>query len=227
MGTYIRIKTNNRNFIINEDMFDYTDEREFKFLFGKSYALVGEFGCGGYSISNILTNRSPIINEEIWIDSKKEQSYPLYNGWLVGQTCYSKCLKKELGLKEILRKHEHSDRYNAIIEYFDVNLDTLHRYVSKMPHEKWRISIAVGLLMEKTIFGFPYMNSRFLYDVLFESGNARSIKKITDYGGIVIIPTSNRELVSPLVDEVIELNNKRFHSLNSFAENHMNRLRLH
>ena len=112
------------------------------------------------------------------------------------------------------------------MSYFDINVNSLSDKISGMPHEKWRVSTAVGLLMNKTVFGLPYMNSRFLYDVFYSSGNLLSIDKITETGGIVIIPTNDMTLVSPIVDEIIILENSQFKGLDSCAEKQLERLRM-
>ena len=226
MGNNIRIKTCKRSFLINNDMYDYTDENNYCFESGKSYALIGDFGHGGDSISGLLTNRVNIVNEVIEVDSTLDRSYPQREGWRVGQTCYSKITGREIDLKLLLRESESLKCYSDVVDFFEINPNNLPRRISEMPHEKWRVSIAIGLLKRKQLFGFPFMNSRFLFDVLYSSGNALSIKKITEYGGIVIIPTNDIELITPIVDEVVFINNGRFNNLESYAIEQMKRMKL-
>ena len=223
MGNNIRLITYSRSFLIG-DMYDYTDENTYSFEFGKSYALIGDFGKGGNSISGLLTNKYKIMNESIEINNAKDNLYPQKAGWCIGQSSFSKITGHEISLNRLLKESENSPLFSELVDFFRINPREMPHYISEMAHEKWRVSIAIGLLKNKKVFGFSFMNSRFLYDVLYSSGNALSIKKITEYGGIVIIPTNDKELITPIVDNVITLNNSRFESLFSYVKDQMERM---
>lgn len=224
MGNNLRLTTCSRSFLIDGNLYDYTDDNTYSFEFGKSYALIGDFGQGGNSLSGLLTNKYEIVNEKIEIGNIKDNLYPRKKGWCVGQSSYSRITGHEKSIKGLLKELDDSPFFSELVDFFEINPREMPNYISEMPHEKWRVSIAIGLLKNREVFGFPYMNSRYLYDVLYSSGNVLSIKKITEHGGIVIIPTNDTKLISPIVDHVLTINNSRFESLYIYAKAQMERI---
>ena len=224
MGDCIRLTTSNRSILIDEKMFDFSEKKEYVFEFGKAYALIGDFGFGGHLISSLMTNECNVIDERILVNSREDRDYFKNNGWRIGQSVYTKILKRERKIHDILIALKKNEKYDEIIRYFEIDDSLLPETISSMPHEKWRVSTAVGLLMNRTVFGLPYMNSRFLYDVFYSSGNLLSIEKIKEFGGLVIIPTNDKDLVSPIVDETVILDNSQFDGIKQYAKKQLERL---
>ena len=248
MSSVIRFMTaKEKTMCIENSMYDYLDKIDVTFEFGKSYAFVGDFGTGGYGISRILSGNVEISNfrnnyygltdlfassllrksmqadYSVLVDGIESVDYLSENGWFVGQSLFSRITGREKKISSILNDLKENPFYSDIVDYFDVSKGMGPR-VSDLIHEKWRVSTAIGLLLEKQLFCYPYMNSRFLYDVFYSSGNALSVKKCTELGRIVIIPTNDIELVSPIVDEVIVLQNRKFENLEQYITEHIKRL---
>lgn len=244
MSSSIRLITINKQAVcIDNSMYDYLDQTDLTFEFGKSYALLGDFGMGGHTISMILsgsrneTESYPVGNiiaahalrnsipadTRILVDGVEDNDFARNKGWLVGRSLYSKITGKERSLSSILDEYKSKDTYSDVLSYFDISAGMI-KYISQMPHEKWRVSSAVGLLSDKKIFCYPYMNSRSLLDTFYFSSNALCVKKINEMGGTVIIPTNDLKLVSPLVDEVIEIDNHSFSNLDMYADEQRKRM---
>lgn len=220
----IRLITQDRSIMLEDNMYDFTDENSYGFCYGKCYSLLGEFGQGGYLISRLLSNKIPIMNEKIISNGNYDSMFAKKYGWMVGQSYISKVGKREMTISQILNQFKNSRNYQEIIEYFEIDKNQMSNYLSQMPHEKWRVSAAIGLLAGKRLFCFPYLNSRLIYDVIYSSGNLLTIKKITTMGGIVIIPTNDNSILSGVVDETINVKNSRFNDLCLLAKKQEKRL---
>ena len=220
----IRLITQERSIVLGENIYDFTAEGHYDFCFGKSYALLGDFGKGGYLVSGLLSDKVPIMKERIIVNGNDDSLFAKKYGWMIGQSYYSNLRSKEMTVSKILNRFKNNKNYSEIIEYFEIEENRLPNLISQMPHEKWRVSSAIGLLAGKRLFCFPYMNSRLLYDVIYSSGNLLTVKKITNMGGIVIIPTNDVSLISCVVDKTVCINNSRFDDLCSLAEAQSKRL---
>ncbi len=237
------ITTNKQSVCIDNSMYDYLDNTDLTFEFGKSYALLGDFGMGGHLISLILSGsrdttdyypvgsfieahalrNSLVPDTRILVDGVENNDFVKDRGWLVGRSLYSKITGQERTLSSILNQYKNKDMYSDIISYFDIS-EGMSKYVSRMPHEKWRVSSAIGLLTDRKVFCYPYMNSRFLLDTFYFSSNALCVNKIKEYGGTVIIPTNDLELASPLVDHVVKIDNRDFLNLETYANEQRGRM---
>lgn len=136
--------------------------------------------------------------------------------WYVGKNVRSgKIIRKELSVKDALelavKKKVRYEDIETIIEEFHLSRHRIDYSLSTIdPWEKWRASIAIGYASGKQIFCFPWMDSLYFFDCMFNSSVFRFFKKITQDGGIIILPTSRDQNVQGLADEIIKIQCPRF-----------------
>lgn len=212
----------------NELQDDYTMEKLFCFKRGMIYGIIGEQGEGGELISSLLSGRIPIVNEEIYCDGKLVDNVVLKQlGWYVGKSEYCRgIVKKQISVKKALlyaiKKYKRYQNLNEVIEEFHLSPDKLHYKISNYSGEKWRASLAIGYASRKEIFCFSWMNTACFNSILLSSGVFRFFKKLKEDGAIILLPTSRRENVIGLADEIIEINNPQYKSMISENEYFIN-----
>lgn len=194
------------------EIHDWCSEFSYHFREGKSYALIGECGDGGWLLSTILTGRNKQNQGEILLNgneiSQKElQSISCYVGEGI--------LNKKIGIfKNPIRKqistglkYSKQEGYteNDIAKLFGLREDRLSYDVEELSWARWRASIAVGFAFNKKVFCFPWCNTWMINELILNGGIHRCIDILTKNGAIVVIPTGNKESAEFLVDEVINL----------------------
>lgn len=203
----------------NESQDDYTMEKTFCFKRGMIYGIIGEQGEGGELISSLLSGRIPIKNEEVYCDRKLVDNYVLRQmGWYVGKSEYcGRIVKKQISVKRALlnaiRKYKRYQNLDEVVEEFHLSPDKLHYKITKYSGEKWRASLAIGYASRKEIYCFSWMNTACFNSILLSSGVFRFFKKLKGEGSIILLPTSRRENVIGLADEIIEINNPQYKSM--------------
>lgn len=208
----------------NELQDDYTMEKLFCLKRGMIYGIIGEQGEGGELISSLLSGRIPIVNEEIYCDGKLADNVVLKQlGWYVGKPEYcggivKKQISVEKALLHAIKKYKRYQNLNEVVEEFHLSPDKLHNKISKYSGEKWRASLAIGYASRKEIYCFSWMNTACFNSILLSSGVFRFFKKLKEEGAIILLPTSRRENVIGLADEVIEINNPQYKSIISENE---------
>lgn len=182
---------------------------------GKSYALIGECGSGGWFISSILAGRSEQSEGEILLNgisvSKPElKSMTCY----VGESVLSKKIRfRKNSIKEQISAGIKNSKLigytkNDIAELFGLREDRLSYNVEELSWSRWRASIAIGFANNKKIFCFPWCNSWMIDELILNGGIHRCIDILTQNGAIVIIPTGNQGSVDYFIDEIIKINNR-------------------
>lgn len=218
------LKTRKRFIDVNnpfgEKSRDYTDDNIFVFEKGKIYGVICEHGGGGEAISLLLSNQVARKEEKIYFDDVEVDDCELLQaGWYIGKAIYSgKILRKEASIKKALKyavnKYQKYNSVHDIVEEFKLSSDILDYGLSKNCHwVKWRASLAIGYASNKIIYCFPWMNTLEFYDCLYNSSVFRMFKKMRNEGLIIILPTSRRENVTGLVDEVIQIHTPRFEQI--------------
>ncbi len=200
-----------------EKSFDYICKNTFTFEKGKIYGIVCEHGGGGESISLLLTNETSMKQDKIFIDGLEVSEIDIANiGWYVGKEIYSQGLiKKELSIRKLLQnaisQYHRYETLEETIEEFGITAGILDCGLSKNCNwEKWRASLAIGYAGNKLVYCFPWLNTMYFYDCMYNSGVFRFFKKLKSEGAIIILPTSRKENVSGLVDEIIQIHSPRF-----------------
>lgn len=196
---------------------DYICTNTFTFKRGMIYGIVCEHGSGGEAISLILSNETLLKQEKIYIDDVEVGESDIENlGWYVGKTLYSRRLiKRELSFRQALeyavKKYHRYENLDDIIEEFHLTSDRLDYGTSKnCEWERWRASLAIGYASNRKIYCFPWMDTMHFYECMYNSSVFCLFKKLTKEGAIIILPTSRKENVSGLADEVIQIHSPRF-----------------
>lgn len=196
---------------------DYICKNNFVFEKGKIYGIVCEYGGGGEAVSLLLTNEVPLKQEKVFIDDSEANPADIEMlGWYVGKKiCRNFIIKKEMSVRQLLenaiKKYNRYEKMEDIIEEFHLSPDKLHYGLSRnCEWQMWRASLAVGYASNKKIFCFPWMNTLYFYDCMYNSSVYRFFKKLKNEGSIIILPTSREKNVQGFVDEVIRINNPRF-----------------
>lgn len=190
---------------------------------GKIYGVVCEQGEGGEFISALLTGRVSVEKEMAYIDHK-ELSFDKVQerAWYVGKKEYG-LWKREISarraLNRAINKQKKYKNIDEVIEQFGLTVGRLPYKISSYSGEKWRASLAIGYVSQKQIFCFPWMNTALFNHIMLSSGVYRFFKKMKSEGKIIILPTSRKENIEGIVDDVIEINNPAFHFLATDNEN--------
>ena len=208
----------------NEKYDDFIIEKEFVFERGKIYGIIGEYGEGGEMVSALISGRVPIKEEEFYCDDIKVDYAKIQDiSWYVGKSEYTKGLiTREISVRKALinavKKYQRYSSIDEIIEDFHLRLDRIDYGLSKYSGEKWRASLAIGYACRKEVYCFSWLNTACFSSILLSSGVFRFFKRLKEEGCIIILPTSRKENVAGLVDEVIEIDNPRFKQVISESE---------
>lgn len=201
----------------NERSTDYISDNIFIFEKGKIYGIICEHGGGGEAISLLLSNQLSRKEEKIYFDNAEADMMDVKQaGWYVGKVLYSENLiRKEMSIKKALKcaikKYQKYENIDDIIDEFALSPDRLDYSLSKNCNwERWRASLAIGYASNKTVFCFPWMNTLEFYDCLYNSSVFRFFKKLRNEGAIIILPTSRKENVAGIADEIIQICSPRF-----------------
>lgn len=201
---------------INEIQNNCILDNTFVFKKGKIYGIVGEHGEGGELISSLLSGRISAKNEIAYYDGVKVDLSKIQDkGWYVGKSEYTKgFIKREISvrkaLKNAIKKYGRYKCIDEVINEFGLTADRLDYRISKYSGEKWRASLAIGYACKKEIFCFSWMDTAYFYNIMISSGVFRFFKKMKEEGLIIILPTSRKENVMGLVDEIVEINNPQY-----------------
>lgn len=192
---------------------DYISKNTFTFSKGRIYGIVSEYGGGGDAISLLLSDEKILKNEKIFINNI-EQKYDI--GWYLCKQIFSNGLmKKEQSMRHALeiaiKKYGLFNNVNEAIDKFHLSPDKLdYKFSNNCDWEKWRISLAIGYASEKKVFCFPWMNTLHFYDCMYNSSVFRFFKMLKKEGAIIILPTSRKENLYELADEIIYIHSPRF-----------------
>lgn len=207
-----------------ESIVDYLTDNTFVFDKGKIYGIICEHGSGGDAISAIMSNYVICKTAEVYIDDAKATALDVKNlGWYVGKSEYTKGLiTREISARKALinavKKYQRYNSIDEVIEDFHLTSGRLNYELSKYSGEKWRASLAIGYACRKEVYCFSWLNTAHFSSILLSSGVFRFFKRLKEEGCIIILPTSRKENVAGLVDEVIEIDNPRFKQVISESE---------
>lgn len=105
-----------------------------------------------------------------------------------------------------LRRFNTSDLKSEqeVMEYFELTPQRFARPLTKMSHEAWRASCAIGIVNNKRIFCFPYLDPTHI-ESTFMNWFPRLIGNLKKYNALIILPTIETPITKTLVDKVIRL----------------------
>lgn len=175
-------------------------------------------------ISAIMSGAIPIHKEGIFFDREKVENSDMHSiGWYVGKSEYHRGLmRREISAKkaltEAIKKYQRYQNVDEVVKDFHLSADRLDYPLSQYSGEKWRASLAIGYACKKEIFCFSWMSTIRFTDILLSSGVFRFFKRFKEEGGIVILPTSCKNNVFGLADEVIEIDNTQYKSILSDSQ---------
>ncbi|MCR5737708.1 MAG: hypothetical protein K6G64_08675 [Eubacterium sp.] len=193
---------------------DYISRNSFEFFKGKSYGIVCEYGSGGEALSLLLSGEISMQLEKSFIDEKEVQK--IDSGWYVGKKIMSKGvikreISKEKAFKIAIDEYNKFHDINEIVSMFNLLPNKLeYGFSNNCEWERWRASLALGYACNKKIFCFPWMNTMIFYDCMYNSQVFKYFDDIKRDGGIIILPTSRKENIEGLVDDIIEIHCSRF-----------------
>lgn len=178
---------------IHIEKFSYTFEN------GKCYGL-NLSDKKGWLISECFTGkiRSKNISlfitepEHKWLNRKELMKISIPVG-IPPNRCFYKYIKNRLNNEEL----------EALINDFGLSYQRIKRPLKKCGSERWRMGVALGKVLNKTIFCFPFIFSDILnmYSSLWLG---EFINKVKEKGGIVLIPTEINKDISKLFDCIID-----------------------
>ncbi len=198
---------------------EYLNEGTFNFEEGKMYGILGEHGEGGGGISWLLSGRDVIRDEKITVFGKEyKEGETVEEGWYLGEGIPSmdKTARKEISAA--LKMSKSSLSVQDIVEKFHLTEERLDVKVRYHSWELWRLSAAIGYALGKKIFCFPAIDTYMLIEIVVNTAFYIYVEKLRREGCILLLPSSNREILESLADEIIELNNPRFRDLSQFHE---------
>ncbi len=199
----------------NEHLYEGT----YKFEKGKMYGILGEHGEGGGGISWLLSGRDVIRDEKITVFGKEyREGESVEEGWYLGEGIpgMDKTARKEISAA--LKMSKSSLSVQDIVDKFHLTEDRLDVKVRYFSWELWRLSAAIGYALGKKIFCFPAIDTHMIIEIVRNTAFYIYVEKLRREGCILLLPSSSREILESLADEIIELNNPRFRDLSQFHE---------
>lgn len=171
-----------------------------EFISGNIYGVIGEFGDGGWALSTMLAginkweDYGSILANDKKIRNNEMKKYSCYVGADSG-------IKKMLGLLPMTVKEQiiygikkglsYDNDIEQIREKFSLSNERFNRYMKFVSGERWKASMAIGYAMGKSIYCFPWLNTKRL--IQLEEHISICSKVLLDVGSIIIIPTTKQE----------------------------------
>ena len=200
----IHVEISNITKIIGYDLFPKRKVSikvfNYNFVDGKCYCL-GYKDFSGYLISLIIAGK--IKNRNINISSEKKMPIVNLKEQAILMGIEENTDKKNNLLYALKKYKENNINYEKIFEKYGISEQRQCRKMKNMSSERWRVSFALGEILEKKIYCFPWIPSEIIdmYSNLWFSDFLNEIKR---KGGIIIIPTEITEINMFLFDEVLE-----------------------
>lgn len=175
------------------------------------YILKGECTTGGWALSMILTGHTEysgdIYFNEIKLECKDVKRYGCYVGEDSG---FRKYIGKPRTVKEqieygISKNLSYSNNIQEIKDKFGLSEERFNRPFKYLSGERWRASMAIGYANGKTIYCFPWVKSKFIYQL--EDTLKLCLNTLLEVDAIIIIPTTFEDSIRRITQDykVIEL----------------------
>ncbi|WP_019909196.1 hypothetical protein [Paenibacillus sp. HW567] len=190
---------------------DSLEHFSYRFMPGKTYALVNNAGEGGWALSYLLSGKGKEYKGEISIDGKKIEIGLLGSyGWYAGEGIQSKSpfFKKRMTIREQLEigtSEEHT--VDKLIESFELAPSRLDRDMKHISNERWNASVAIGLAHEKQVFCFPWLDDMWKNAIIGRLAHCSTILKQNNC--ILLIPVQNISNIENFIDDAVYLKVKK------------------
>ena len=191
----------------NNIMEDFFYNQDITLEGGYSYGIISECGGGNWYLSCLLCGLIQWDNElfSVTVDDKDVTYKELLQlGIYVDNDNEKHGPSLERKIARALKSGNCSRSITEIRDMFGFDNERFSRRIGHLSGQRYRAYLALGYVHGKKIFCCPYNTSQF-YSYLFETSFIDAIKHITDNGGIVLMPSSNRELMEKYADRVIDV----------------------
>ena len=174
---------------------------------GYSYGIISECGGGSWYLSCLLCGLIQWDNElfSITVDGKNVTYKELSQlGIYVNSDNEKHGQSLDRKIARALKSGNCSKSITEIRDMFGFDNERFSRKIGHLSGQRYRAYLALGYAQGKKIFCCPYNTSQF-YSAQFETSFIQAVKHITDSSGIVLMPSSNRELMEKYADRVIDV----------------------
>ena len=185
---------------------DYLRRSSFEFHIGNLYGIIGEFGCGGASLSCGMTGNIDYDEGKVYIDDQESPlEHVIENSWYVGMDLDNRkrFIKKRQTVRQQIEYGVHNTEQGGdakrIQDIFRISEERIDRNIKYVSGERWKASAAIGYANGRRIFCYPWMNSRDV-ELLKEQ-----LSYVVDYlihsDCIVIFPTTKEDNIKKICSE--------------------------
>lgn len=219
MGKVIEVGTKDRlmhvRFRNQEYSINTLYENTFSFHGGKLYGILCNHGECGWGLSYLLSGRENVYEENIIVGGKQYKKGEIVEeGWYIGEGIKNRSFMEKTLIEQIkysLKKSKSKLCSDDIIKKFDLSTDIINYKFSHLGWKSWRASVAIGYAYEKEVFCFPWLDTAYLKDIIYNTGFFFFLDILRKKNKVIILPSSDRILLESISDNVIEVNDPRFH----------------
>lgn len=205
----------------------------YRFLQGKVYGLVSDFGCGGWALSSCLGGWCESkIQGNIYLndtavsckDLRKQSCFVAeteIDGICSGQERLSvaECIQKALNISKLSVSAE------EIRKLFGLSSERFYRDIGAISGEIFPASIAIGFALKKDIFCYPWMNTHDIARHL----DSKVLNVLRENNKIVLLPTCRAFLKTPSkkhVDYIINFHayGKKYYAIDPAERRQLKRM---
>ena len=169
------------------------------------YVYEDECGMGGWALSTLLTGQNRLDYGCILYNNDKVEQIQLKQiGCYVGENIK---MKKFFGFADMTVSEQihfgihnglsYSNSISDIKKLFHLSDGRLNRKFKFVGVERWRISMAIGYAMGKSVYCFPWMNSDTV--IKLENILADCLFPLINVGAIIFIPTTSYKKISDII----------------------------
>ncbi len=184
----------------------------YDFKSGNVYGVIDEFGSGGWALSYVLAGKQKSFEGEIKINNnsvnyEKLKEFSCYVGDDSGK-------KKLFGISKMTVQEQiqagidsgksFSNDINRIKEIFGLSNERFNRTIEYVSGERWKASMAIGYSLGKSIYCFPWLNTKYLMHL--KEHLKLCIKPLVEIGAIIIIPTCNKNSINDIANITLSIN---------------------
>lgn len=184
----------------------------YDFKSGNVYGVIDEFGSGGWALSYVLAGKQKPFEGEIKInnnsvDYRKLKDFSCYVGDDSGK-------KKLFGISKMTVQEQiqmginsgksFCNDINKIKEIFGLSNERFNRTIEHVSGERWKASMAIGYSLGKTIYCFPWLNTKYLMHL--KEHLKLCFKPLIEVGAIIIIPTCNNNISDDIANITLSIN---------------------
>lgn len=171
------------------------------------YLIEGEGATGGWALSTILSGKDRTFEGKILFNNQ-EVTYRE----IVQNSCYvgeDSGLKKRFGLVPMTVQEQirygiskglsFNNDIEQIRKMFGISEERFNRSMKYVSGERWRASMAIGYSFGKSIYCFPWINSKFI--ISREENLKICFDSLRAIDAIIIIPTTNSYVIERITKD--------------------------